>query len=209
VHGRRRHHPWDLYFGNPPQDYQIMREERSRFFFSFDVLDKMDVANNVVVYTGTGGAEVPDDEVCVVVDPSVTSIPDHAFFERKRLTEVELCEGIVKIGVESFPRCDHSITTIIIPNSLRRLTIVHFGILFDVPFVSTLALKALENTHLLPASSPTLESHPSSLQYPRACYGIVNQCFLSSFFKHSHIVTLCEMWPFLQMLSSMKMVKEV
>ena len=199
----------DLYFGNPPRTSNNAGRKVPAFSFLSTTWIKMDVANNVVVYPGTGGAEVPDDEVCVVVDPSVTSIPAHAFFERKRLTEVELCEGLVEIGVESFARCDHSITTIIIPNSLRRLTIVHFGILFDVPFVSTLALKALENTHLLPASSPTLESHPSSLQYPRACYGIVNQCFLSSFFKHSHIVTLCEMWPFLQMLSSMKMVKEV
>ena len=81
----------------------------------------MDVANNVVVYTGTGGAEVPDDVVCVVVDPSVTSIPAHAFFERRRLTEVELCEGIVEIGNSSFAVCHQSITKINIPNSLRRI----------------------------------------------------------------------------------------
>jgi hypothetical protein len=33
---------------------------------------------------------------------------------------------------------------------------------FDVPFVSTMALKALEDGHLLNAFSPTLESRPSS-----------------------------------------------
>jgi hypothetical protein len=35
--------------------------------------------------------------------------------------------------------------------------------LFEHPFVSTMALKALENALSLTASSPTLESHPSSL----------------------------------------------
>jgi hypothetical protein len=35
-------------------------------------------------------------------------------------------------------------------------------ILFDVLFVSTMALKALEKAHPLAAFLPTLESHPSS-----------------------------------------------
>ena len=111
----------DLYFGNPPRTSNNAGRKVPAFSFLSTTWIKMDVANNVVVYPGTGGAEVPDDVVCVVVDPSVTSIPAHAFFERKRLTEVELCEGLVEIGVESFARCDHSITTIIIPNSLRRI----------------------------------------------------------------------------------------
>jgi hypothetical protein len=37
------------------------------------------------------------------------------------LTEVELCEGLVEIGVGSFACCNHSITKINIPNSLRRI----------------------------------------------------------------------------------------
>jgi len=37
------------------------------------------------------------------------------------LAEVELCEGLVEIGEWSFARCDHSITKINIPNSLRRI----------------------------------------------------------------------------------------
>ena len=81
----------------------------------------MDVANNVFVYSGTGRAEVPDDVVRVRVDPSVALIPTRAFFERKRLTEVELCEGLVEVGYRSFAECEHSITKIIIPNSLRRI----------------------------------------------------------------------------------------
>ena len=64
----------------------------------------------VFVYMGEGGEGVSDDVVCVVVDPSVTSIPDHAFEDRKKLTEVELCEGLVEIGNGSFAWCEHSIT---------------------------------------------------------------------------------------------------
>ena len=75
----------------------------------------------VFVYTGVGGERVPDDVVRVRVDPSVTSIPYVAFFGRKKLTEVELCEGLVEIGNYSFDYCDHSITKINIPNSLRRI----------------------------------------------------------------------------------------
>ena len=39
---------------------------------------------------------------------------------------------------------------------------------FDL-FVSTMALKALEEAHSLPASSPTLESRPSLPQFQRGC----------------------------------------
>ena len=41
---------------------------------------------------------VSSDVIRVRVDPSVTSIPARAFYERKKLTEVELCEGVVEIG---------------------------------------------------------------------------------------------------------------
>jgi hypothetical protein len=75
----------------------------------------------VFVYTGEGEAEVPDDVVRVRVDPSVTSIPYKAFDRRKKLAEVELYEGLVEIGEESFEWCDRSITKINIPNSLRRI----------------------------------------------------------------------------------------
>jgi hypothetical protein len=63
----------------------------------------------VFVYMGEGGAEVPDDVVRVRVDPSVTSIPARAFERRKKLTEVELCEGVVEIGQSSFGYCCLSI----------------------------------------------------------------------------------------------------
>jgi hypothetical protein len=72
----------------------------------------------VFIYTGN---DVPQDVVRVRVDPSVTSIPDQAFYERIMLAEVELCEGLVEIGEDAFGHCGHSITKINIPNSLRRI----------------------------------------------------------------------------------------
>jgi len=56
------------------------------------------------VYMGRlGGDDVPQDVVRVRVDLSVTSIPAEAFCRRKKLTEVELCEGLVEIGYHSIP----------------------------------------------------------------------------------------------------------
>ena len=122
----------------------------------------MDTEAVVFVYTGPGGDVVPRDVVCLRVDPSVMSIPANAFFCCKKLTEVELCEGIVEIGAESFAHCD--MTKINIPNSTRKINKYAFYYSLQlVLFVSTMALKVLENTHLLAVSSPTLEFRPSSL----------------------------------------------
>jgi hypothetical protein len=76
----------------------------------------------VFVYTGRqGGDNVPQDVVRVRIDPSVMSIPARAFSNSTKLAEVELCEGLVEIGDLAFNGCDHSITKIIIPISLRRI----------------------------------------------------------------------------------------
>ena len=81
----------------------------------------MSAVDEVFVYTGEGGAEVPQNVVRVLVDSSIMSIPTKAFFGRKKLAEVELCEGLVEIGDYSFTHCNNSITNINIPNSLRRI----------------------------------------------------------------------------------------
>jgi hypothetical protein len=81
----------------------------------------VDDDTSVFVYTGEGGAIAPQIVVRVMVDPSVRSIPANAFCQRKKLTEVELCEGLVEIGERSFAGCGHSIKIINIPNSLRRV----------------------------------------------------------------------------------------
>ena len=52
----------------------------------------------VFVYTGPGGNDVPQNVVHVRVDPSVTSIPFNAFGGRRKLIEVELCEGLLEMG---------------------------------------------------------------------------------------------------------------
>ena len=61
------------------------------------------------------------DVIRVRVDPSVTSIHASAFERRKKLAEMELCEGLVQIEDDSFAWCDQSITKINIPISLRRI----------------------------------------------------------------------------------------
>ena len=80
----------------------------------------MSMDTEVFVTRVSGGDDVPPD-VVVRIDPSVTPIPDEAFYERKKLTEVELCEGIVEIGERSFGWCGNSITKIIIPTSLQKI----------------------------------------------------------------------------------------
>jgi hypothetical protein len=77
--------------------------------------------DEVFNYTGERGDSAPLDVVRVRVDPSVTSIHAKAFYERTKLTKVELCEGLVDIGERSFGWCNQSITKITIPNSLRRI----------------------------------------------------------------------------------------
>ena len=84
-------------------------------------IDDTSETNDVFVYTGEGGVIAPQNVVRVRVDPSVTSIPDFAFIQRKKLVEAELCEGLVEIGEDSFSSCCHSITNISIPSTLRRI----------------------------------------------------------------------------------------
>jgi hypothetical protein len=51
------------------------------------------------------------------------------------LTEVELCDGLVEIGEWSFRFCDHSITTINIPNSLRMIDDYAFSCSLRTPIL--------------------------------------------------------------------------
>ena len=61
--------------------------------------------DGVFVFMGEGGPHVPDDVVHVRVHPSVTVIPDGAFDSKKKLEEVELCEGLLEIGTGAFDNC--------------------------------------------------------------------------------------------------------
>ena len=117
---------------------------------------------DVFIYTWEGGAVVPDDVARVRVDASVTLIPANAFGRRIKLTEVELCEGLIEIGHRSFELCDHSITKINIPTSLRRINDYAFRHSLRCTIRLHDGIETLEKKHSVAASSPTLDSHPSS-----------------------------------------------
>jgi hypothetical protein len=125
--------------------------------------------NAVFVYTGPRGERVPPDVVRVLIDPSVTSIPAYAFNNHKKLAEVELSEGLVEIGKESFAYCSHSITRINIPTSLRRICDDAFRGALRCHIHLNDGIERIGNAHSLAASSPALESRPSSPPSPRAC----------------------------------------
>ena len=57
------------------------------------------------LYTGHRGAVVPFDVVRLRIHPSVTFIPAKAFKDLKKLEEVELNEGLQKIGKSAFCGC--------------------------------------------------------------------------------------------------------
>ena len=63
-----------------------------------------DSSAEVFVYMG-GDMEVPDDVVRVRVHPSVTVIPEAAFYDRQQLEEIELCDGLLEIGACTFRGC--------------------------------------------------------------------------------------------------------
>jgi len=94
-------------------------QRRNKFFRKENDNSAADAVVIFVYTAATRTIDIPEDVVRLRVDPSVTSIPANAFYQRKKLAEVELCEGLVEIGAWSFAYC--SITKIIIPNSLRRI----------------------------------------------------------------------------------------
>ena len=86
---------------------------------------------------------------------SVLGSIHQAFSEQRRsLAEVELCEGLVEIGDDSFGNCDHSITRIIIPTSLKRIGGCAFwNSLRTATTRLRMVLRALEIAHSVTASS--------------------------------------------------------
>ena len=75
--------------------------------------------NNTEVFVYTERAVIPDDVVRVRVHPSVTVIPERAFDYRKKLEEVELCEGLLEIHNRAFMHC--TLTRIKIPSTVTRI----------------------------------------------------------------------------------------
>lgn len=129
-------------------------------------------SNDKIFVSGPGGESPLQNVVGVWVDPSVTSIPSHAFKERKKLTEVGLCEGLVEIGADFFKWCEHSITKINIPTLLRRICNYAFYKSLRCPIRLHDGIEGI-GEYLLAASSPTtLEFRSSS---PRSL-GILAGC---------------------------------
>jgi len=78
----------------------------------------MDREEDVFVYNGVD--EVPEDVAHVRVDPSVTVIPQSAFYNRRQLEQVELPEGLIRIGSKAFKDCI-SLDRINIPSTVEEI----------------------------------------------------------------------------------------
>mmetsp|Transcript_17855 Transcript_17855/g.37635 ORF Transcript_17855/g.37635 Transcript_17855/m.37635 type:complete len:329 (+) Transcript_17855:84-1070(+) len=77
---------------------------------------------DVFLYTDQQRDSIPRRVKHVRVDPSVTAIPDHAFYNCHKLEEVELPDGLEEIGVCAFSECvslDNSKFTL--PSTLKRI----------------------------------------------------------------------------------------
>ncbi|KAL7527088.1 hypothetical protein ACHAXR_004208, partial [Thalassiosira sp. AJA248-18] len=72
------------------------------------------------LYTGQERAAIPDGVTRVRVAPSVTRIPPGLLSSRKKLEEVELCEGLEEIGEYAFSGC-LALKRIRIPSTVTRI----------------------------------------------------------------------------------------
>ena len=88
------------------------------------------------VFIYTEGAVAPRDVVRVRVHPSVTAIPASAFLYQSnfpedvfrgynKLEEVELCEGLLEIGMNAFRKCK-ALKRIKIPKSVTVIRYAAF-----------------------------------------------------------------------------------
>ena len=80
----------------------------------------MSEGDNTSVYIYNGVGVVPEDVSHVRVDPSVTAIPARTFEDCKKLEEVELPEGLIRIGDWAFAKCT-SLRSINIPSSVLEI----------------------------------------------------------------------------------------
>ena len=77
--------------------------------------------NNDEVFEYMGGdMVVPDDLVRAQVHSSVAVIPERAFQYHTKLEEIELCEGLLKIGGCAFIHC-RSLKHVNIPSTVKTI----------------------------------------------------------------------------------------
>ena len=92
------------------------------------------VNNEVFVYSGPGGESPPQNVLRVRVDPSVTSIPARAFYQRKKLS--------LKLGVIPSDGATIQLLQSTSPPHSGGFVMQLSHILFELLFVFTMASKA-------------------------------------------------------------------
>ena len=78
----------------------------------------MDNTQTIYIYNGVD--DVPNDVTHVRVDPSVTVIPDNAFKRRESLVDIDLPEGLIRIGEYAFQTCK-SLKRINTPSTVKEI----------------------------------------------------------------------------------------
>ena len=86
------------------------REGLRTLIVTFIIMD----SDETFLYTGQALEDIPRNITHVIVDPSVKEIGEEAFAGCSQLRNVEMCEGLERIGDWAFEFCT-SLTSIRIP----------------------------------------------------------------------------------------------
>ena len=86
----------------------------------------------VFVYMGEGSV-IPNDIVRARIHSPVTAIRSGIFRSRQKLEKIELCEGLLSIGLQSFYGCSSLKQQIRIPSTVTNIGHCAF---FDAPLLS-------------------------------------------------------------------------
>ena len=86
------------------------------------------------VFVYTQGVVVPEDIVRVLVHPSITIIPEEAFYKRQKLKQV--LDGLLEIGKKAFSECN-AMKRIAIPSTV---TIIHESAFADCSYLQEIEL---------------------------------------------------------------------
>ena len=106
-----------------------------------------------------GDERVPRDVVRARVHPSVTRISGEAFVDCIKLVEVELCEGLLEIGMGAFRGCN-ALKTINIPSTVR-VSVINAGAFHDCQQLEE--VKFCEGLQEIGADTPLYHPLPKEL----------------------------------------------
>lgn len=127
-----------------------------------DMVEVDDKINSIYIYNGIDS--VPSTVTHLRVDPSVTEIPNEAFQNCVSLKQVELPEGLEKIGRNAFTGCKN-LESINIPSTVREIGGSAFsccGALQSIDIPSTV-LQIIESATFLKCTSLAEVILPSNL----------------------------------------------